>query len=168
MSSTSGPGSRGTAGKREVPPGPAAGDEQMDESIDNEPYPRVTAALIISRGRFFIARRPAHKSFGLCWEFPGGKVEPGESLEQSLVREIREELCWEIGVRELFQRVRHRSEGFSIELYAFWCEILGGEMCLKEHIAFEWVRPDEMSSFAFTHADRELARLLALLPSVSG
>ena len=58
----------------------------------------VTAALISSQGRLFVAQRPPWKKFGLLWEFPGGKVEPGEGLEQSLVREIKEELCLDIRV----------------------------------------------------------------------
>lgn len=129
-------------------------------------YPRVTAALITMNDRLFIAQRPPHKRFGLSWEFPGGKVEPGETLEESLAREIHEELCWEIVVKDLFKFIPHRQEEFCIDLYAFWCTIVGGELHLQEHVAYRWVSPGELNAYVFTQADRALSAFLIALPAL--
>ncbi|HOV87576.1 MAG TPA: (deoxy)nucleoside triphosphate pyrophosphohydrolase [Syntrophobacteraceae bacterium] len=122
---------------------------------------RVTAAIIRRTGRFFLVQRPPEKSFGLFWEFPGGKVEPGESLEESLQREIREELCWDIDVERPFHTVACRVGDLHIELYAYWCRIRGGDLFLREHLSFYWAYPEEFRHFLFTRADQELAEVLA-------
>lgn len=124
----------------------------------------VTAAIIPLDGRLFIAQRPPGKKFGLLWEFPGGKVELGETLQESLRREISEELCWGIQVGDLFRHIHHHYFDFSIELYAFWCTVCAGELCLREHIAYHWASPEELGSFSFTAADRELVSLLKKSP----
>ncbi|NLI82429.1 MAG: (deoxy)nucleoside triphosphate pyrophosphohydrolase [Deltaproteobacteria bacterium] len=126
----------------------------------------VTAALIPCQDRIFIAQRPPHKKFGLLWEFPGGKVETGESLQSSLIREIDEELCWKIQVGEFYQHVQCRFQGFSVDLYAFWCTIEGGSLCLREHVAYHWACLDELSRFDFTLADRRLVSSLGRLRAI--
>ena len=127
-------------------------------------YTVITAALISSQGRLLVAQRPAGKKFGLLWEFPGGKVEPGEGFEESIVREIREELCLEIRVRGLFKTISRREPGFEMDLYAYWCEICSGTLCLIEHVALKWVTPSELKSMEFTKADRLLMPFLEKLP----
>ena len=124
----------------------------------------VTAALISSQGRLFVAQRPPWKKFGLLWEFPGGKVEPGEGLEQSLVREIKEELCLDIHVRGLFRKISQQGPDFAIDLHAYWCAICGGTLCLIEHIAFMWANLSELKQIDFTQADRLLIPFLESLP----
>ena len=124
----------------------------------------VTAALIPSQGRLFVAQRPPWKKFGLLWEFPGGKVEPGESLEQSLIREIKEELCLDINVRGLFKRICQEEPGLAIDLHAYWCEIRGGTLRLSEHVAFMWAHVSELKQMNFTKADRLLIPFLESLP----
>lgn len=124
----------------------------------------VTAALISSQGRLFVAQRPPWKKFGLLWEFPGGKVEPGEGLEQSLVREIKEELCLDIHVRGLFKKISQQGPDFAIDLHAYWCAICGGTLCLIEHIAFMWANLSELKQIDFTQADRLLIPFLESLP----
>ncbi len=124
----------------------------------------VTAALISSQGRLFVAQRPPWKKFGLLWEFPGGKVEPGEGLEQSLVREIKEELCLDIRVRGLFKKVSQEEPDFAIDLHAYWCAIYGGTLCLAEHVAFMWANLSELKQIDFTQADRLLIPFLESLP----
>lgn len=124
---------------------------------------RVTAALIPSGGRIFIAQRPPNKKFGLLWEFPGGKVELGESLQASLAREIGEELCWKIRVGELFEHVHFSMEGLSLDLFAFWCTIEGGSLCLREHVAYHWAKLCELNRFNFTLADERLVASLQKL-----
>jgi 8-oxo-dGTP diphosphatase len=126
-------------------------------------YFQVTAALIPAQGRIFIAQRPPHKKFGLLWEFPGGKVERGESLEESLIREIREELCWDIQVGELFKRIHTGQYDMVIDLYAFWCTIQGGSLCLREHVAYYWAHTSELQHFGFTRADDQLVLFLEQL-----
>ncbi len=123
----------------------------------------VTAALISSQGRLFVAQRPPWKKFGLLWEFPGGKVEPGEGLEQSLVREIKEELCLDIHVRGLFKKISQQGPDFAIDLHAYWCAICGGTLCLIEHIAFMWANLSELKQIDFTQADRLLIPFLESL-----
>jgi len=125
---------------------------------------KVTAALISSQGRLFVAQRPPWKKFGLLWEFPGGKVEPGEGLEQSLVREIKEELCLDIRVRGLFKKISQHDSDFSIELHAYWCVICGGTLRLVEHVAFMWADLAELKRIDFTQADRLLIPFLESLP----
>jgi 8-oxo-dGTP diphosphatase len=124
----------------------------------------VTAALISSQGRLFVAQRPPWKKFGLLWEFPGGKVEPGEGLEQSLVREIKEELCLDIHVCGLFKKISQQEPDLAIELHAYWCAINGGTLRLIEHIAFMWADLSELKRIDFTQADRLLIPFLESLP----
>jgi mutator protein MutT len=121
---------------------------------------KVTAALIPLQGRLFVGQRPPWKKFGLLWEFPGGKVEPGEGLEQSLVREIKEELCLDINVRELFKKIRHEEHDFGIDLHAYWCEVSGGRLCLSEHVAFMWANLSELRGINLTRADSLLIPFL--------
>ncbi len=138
----------------------------MNSKAGQQDCLRVTAALITLNDRLFIAQRPSHKRFGLSWEFPGGKVEPGETLEESLAREIREELCWTVRVERFFRLISHRDEHFSIDLYAFWCRVIGGELCLREHVAYRWVLPVELNAYPLTQADRELTTFLISLPGL--
>lgn len=126
----------------------------------------VTAALITSKGRLFVAQRPPWKRFGLLWEFPGGKVEPGEEWENSLVREIMEELCLEVGIRGFFKTISHETEDFSIDLHAYWCTVLSGTLCLKEHIACKWARVPELKNLNLTVADRLLIPFLEQIPEL--
>jgi 8-oxo-dGTP diphosphatase len=125
----------------------------------------ITSALITSRGRLLVAQRPPQKKFGLLWQFPGGKVEPGEGLEESLVREIKEELCLDIRVRGLFKTVSRREPGFEVDLHAYWCEISGGTLRLLEHVALKWVTVSELKNMEFTKADRLLIPFLETLPA---
>lgn len=126
----------------------------------------VTAALITSEGRLLVAQRPPWKKFGLLWEFPGGKVEPGEGLEESLVREIKEELCLDIRVRGLFKNISRKEPDFEVDLHAYWCEIYGGTLRLLEHVAFMWANLSELKGMDFTKADRLLIPFLEKLPKL--
>ena len=127
-------------------------------------FMKVTAALITSQGRLLVAQRPPWKKFGLLWEFPGGKVEPGEGLEESLVREIKEELCLDICVNGLFKNISRQEPDFEIDLHAYWCRICGGTLCLLEHVAFMWANLPELKQMDFTKADCLLIPFLEGLP----
>jgi len=135
------------------------GESSVHPDVVRRPI-RVTAALIIAEGRVFIAQRPPHKKYGGLWEFPGGKVESGESLREALHREIIEELCWKVEVGELVHRVTDPGLREEVELYAFWCFIAGGDLCLREHVDHYWALPGELDRFPFTPPDREIISLL--------
>ena len=120
----------------------------------------VAAALIHENGRLFVAQRPSNKRFGLKWEFPGGKVEEGESFQECLAREIREELCWDVRVGDLFSRIRHEDPQLRIELHAFWCTVCGGALRLREHVDFRWANPAELRMLDLTLPDLDLLALL--------
>jgi 8-oxo-dGTP diphosphatase len=122
---------------------------------------RVTAAVIERDGRVLIARRRSGDRFGGVWEFPGGKLEPDETPEEGLRREIDEELGMTIEVGARLGTFPFVSAAWSIELLAFRAAWTGGTMVLREHDDARWVRPSELLSFAFAEPDRPIVRLLA-------
>ncbi len=121
----------------------------------------VAAAVIERDGRILIARRRPGDRFGGVWEFPGGKVEPGEEPRQGLRREIREELDLDIDVGSTLGDFPFASEAFSLLLTAFRATILGGLIRLHDHSEIAWVRPEELSGYDFALPDRPLVRRLA-------
>ena len=123
---------------------------------------QVVAALIWQNGRFLICRRPAHKTRGLLWEFVGGKVEKGETKEQALVRECREELAVEIQVFDVYMQVVHPYPDMTVELTLFNAAIAAGKPQLLEHCELAWITPQEIDRYDFCPADVEiLAKLKA-------
>ncbi|HVZ66072.1 MAG TPA: (deoxy)nucleoside triphosphate pyrophosphohydrolase [Lacunisphaera sp.] len=115
----------------------------------------VVCALIESGGRILLARRPAHKHLPLKWEFPGGKVEPGEKPAAAIVREIREELGCEIVLRRALPCFEHDYTRVVIEMIPFVCELAVGSPPPHphEHVALEWVEPDRLLDFDLAPAD---------------
>lgn len=120
----------------------------------------VVAALIWRDGRFLICQRPAHKARGLLWEFVGGKVEPGETQAQALVRECREELAVPLTVGEVFTEVVHAYPDLTVHLTLFHAAIAEGEPQLLEHNALRWITPDEIPEYDFCPADVEILEKL--------
>lgn len=116
----------------------------------------VVAALIWEGGRFMICQRPAHKARGLLWEFVGGKVEPGESMEAALIRECREELGIHVDVGSIYTRVIHTYPDIQICLTLFHCAIAEGTPRLLEHNALEWIYPRQIPEYDFCPADVEI------------
>lgn len=116
----------------------------------------VVAALIKDGNKFMICRRPPHKARGLLWEFVGGKVEPGETKEQALVRECREELCVTVKVGGVFCEVVHKYPDITVHLTLFCAEIISGVPKLLEHVDIKWITPDEISGYDFCPADKEI------------
>ncbi len=121
----------------------------------------VVAALIWSNDRFMICQRPEHKARGLLWEFVGGKVEPGESKKQALIREVREELGVTLTVQDEFMDVVHEYPDITVHLTLFNAFIAYGTPILFEHKAFRWIRPEEIPAYDFCPADKDLLRKIA-------
>jgi len=120
---------------------------------------RVSAAIICQNGRIFATQR-GYGEFKDGWEFPGGKVEPGETPSQALVREIREELDAEIEVGELFETVEFDYPNFHLTMDCFLCTVKAGELVLKEHEAARWLAREEIGSVGWLPADLGLIKKL--------
>lgn len=118
------------------------------------PHYEVTAALIMQRGRLLIAQRPEQGMLGGLWEFPGGKQEPGETLQEALKRELKEELGVETEIGEEFCRVNHAYTHFKITLYVFHTRIVSGKPRAIQCAQVRWIKPVELSHYAFPRADR--------------
>ena len=116
----------------------------------------VVAALIWQGETFMICQRPAHKARGLLWEFVGGKVEPGETKEQALIRECREELAVTVSVGEVFMDVVHEYPDLTVHLTLFHASIAEGEPQKLEHNDIKWITPREIPQYAFCPADVEI------------
>ncbi|MGI5962594.1 MAG: (deoxy)nucleoside triphosphate pyrophosphohydrolase [Lawsonibacter sp.] len=120
----------------------------------------VVAALIWKDNRFLIAQRPVHKARGLLWEFVGGKVEPGETKQQALIRECQEELAVIVSVGEVFMEVTHQYPDLTVHLTLFHANIVSGIPQKIEHCDLRWITPNEIPNFDFCPADHTiLARL---------
>ena len=118
------------------------------------PHFDVVAAIIWRSGRVLVTKRKASSMLGGLWEFPGGKVEPGESTEQCLHREIAEELGIEVRIERPFVRVRHAYSHFRITLHTFVCRHHRGRARALGSDGLRWVRPAELEELAFPKADR--------------
>ena len=116
----------------------------------------VVAALIWQGNKFMICQRPAHKARGLLWEFAGGKVEPGETKEQALIRECQEELAVILAVGDVFVDVVHEYPDLTVHLTLFNATIAEGEPQKLEHKDIQWIMPSEIPNCDFCPADEEI------------
>lgn len=116
----------------------------------------VVAALIWQGRQFMICQRPAHKARGLLWEFVGGKVEPGETPEQALVRECQEELGITVSVGDVFMQVTHTYPDLTVHLTLFHASIVHGQPQRLEHNDIRWITADEIGQYDFCPADEEI------------
>lgn len=116
----------------------------------------VVAALIRDGERFLICKRPAHKARALMWEFPGGKVEAGESPRDALIRECMEELDITLDVGGLYMQVTHEYPDIQIRLSLYEAVIASGQLRGKEHEALCWILPREIPDFEFCPADVDI------------
>ena len=116
---------------------------------------KVVAAIIAQEGRIFATQR-GYGEFKEGWEFPGGKIEAGETPQQALVREIREDLDTEVEVGDLLGTVEYDYPMFHLSMQCFLCRIKSGSLNLKEHEAARWLAEDELDSVDWLPADIEV------------
>ena len=121
----------------------------------------VVAALIWNNNRFLACQRPAHKTRALLWEFVGGKVEPGESREEALIRECQEELGVTVKPLDIFMEVTHEYPDLTVRLVLYNAVIKSGNIQLFEHNDTRWITVEEIPQYSFCPADKDiLARLI--------
>lgn len=130
-----------------------------NKSRDLDPV-KVVAGILWQGGCFLAARRPLGKPLAGYWEFPGGKVEPGEGLRQALVRELEEELGLTPLEFSLFKEKRHVYEHGAVHLYFFQVQAFKGRLESREGNAFQWFAPHETGDAPFLKADREIVNVL--------
>lgn len=121
----------------------------------------VVGAVIIQDGRIFAAKRGKGKSMAGFWEFPGGKIEPGESPQAALARELKEELRIEAEVGEFVVTTRHDTGDVVVELSTYVCELVSGTPILTEHEEVRWVAANKLSYLTWAPADIPTVELLA-------
>lgn len=118
---------------------------------------RVVAAVIKDGDKIFATER-GYGDFKGGWEFPGGKIEEGETPQEALIREIKEELDVDIEVHELIETVEYDYPSFHLSMDCFWCEIIKGELVLKEHQAARWLTKETINDVEWLPADIELVK----------
>jgi len=120
--------------------------------MKNKKIVRVVAAIIRGGDRIFATQR-GYGEFARGWEFPGGKIEDGETPQEALIREIKEELETEIVVGDLIDTIEYDYPKFHLSMDCFWAEIVSGDLTLKEHEAAKWLTKDELDSVEWLPAD---------------
>ena len=121
---------------------------------------RVVCGIVFKDDKVFICRRKPNKSLGGYWEFPGGKIEIGESNEDSMKRELLEELQMEVDLVKYFSSSQHHYENFSIDLIAYTCNFRNWNLTLTDHDRYDWVSPSEILNWKLAPADIPLAKEL--------
>jgi len=116
---------------------------------------KVVAAIIVKDGRLFATQR-GYGDYKDWWEFPGGKIEPGETPEQALKREIKEELDTEISVGDHLITVEYDYPKFHMTMGCYLCSVVSGKLTLLEHEAAKWLGPDELESVKWLPSDIEV------------
>ena len=119
----------------------------------------VVAAIVQDGGRIFATQR-GYGEFKDGWEFPGGKMENGETLHQALARELKEELDMEAEIGEMFETVEYDYPKFHLTMHCFLCQLVNKEYVLKEHEAAKWLLPEELDSVEWLPADLGLIERL--------
>ena len=115
----------------------------------------VVTAILHRGGAYFVTQR-GYGEFDGMWEFPGGKIEPGESHEVALKREIQEELGVDIAIENLLCTTEYDYPSFHLTMHCYLCSITSGEIELREHKSARWLRPEELGSVEWLPADKEI------------
>ena len=119
----------------------------------------VVAGIIKDGDKIFATQR-GYGEFKDGWEFPGGKMEPGETPQQALVRELKEELAIDVNVGEFLCTVDYDYPTFHLTMHCFYCSVIGGELTLLEHEASKWLKMTELHSVNWLPADVEVVAAL--------
>ena len=126
---------------------------------------RVVAAVIKSKNEMgesiIFATQRGYGEFSGDWEFPGGKIEAGEASEEALKREIMEELDTEISVGELIETIEYDYPSFHLSMDCFWCELVSGDLVLREHQAAKWLRAENIDEVKWLPADKGILKKIA-------
>ena len=120
----------------------------------------VAAAILVKDNKYFIAKRNKDKHLGGFFEFPGGKQDNNETLEQTVVREIKEELNIDIAVNKKLGEEHYKDDKINVHLHYFFCTIKGGEITLNEHDDSAWVSKEEFKNYEFAEGDKDIISLL--------
>ena len=120
----------------------------------------VSAAVIVKDNKYFIAKRNKDKHLGGYFEFPGGKQDDNETLEQTVIREIKEELNVDITVDRKLGEEHYSDEKINVHLHYFFCTIIKGDSVLKEHEEAAWVSKEEFNKYKFAEGDKDIISLL--------
>jgi len=130
------------------------------------PHHKIGVGLIVNEsGQLLIALRPENAMLGGLWEFPGGKNEKGESLEETVIRELREELGAKVRVLDKYMQLKHAYSHFKITLHAYWCTIISGKPVPRSSERLKWVSLDEIDQYPFPKANKVLVEgLLKMQP----
>lgn len=121
---------------------------------------KVVCAIIYNANKVLLCRRKPDKSLGGYWEFPGGKVEVNESNEESLIRELKEELEMKVDIEKFFKSSTHEYENFTIDLIAYICRFVSSNFKLIDHDRYEWIEPNELLGWKLAPADIPIAKEL--------
>lgn len=122
----------------------------------------VVGAVIVKNGKILCAQRGPDKSLPLLWEFPGGKIEPGETPEVALQREIHEELKCEIAVGKQLEAVVHEYDFGVVHLTVYWCRLTAGKPVKTEHEHLKWLEPEELPKLDWAPADIPIIEKLSV------
>jgi 8-oxo-dGTP diphosphatase len=122
----------------------------------------VVCGVIHKSNQIFIAKRKPEKSLGGFWEFPGGKVEVGEKFEDTLIRELHEELGMKVKLDEYLTSIEHNYENFKIKLIAYKCEFVNASFKMTDHDQYEWVCVENLLSWKLAPADIPIAEFVIL------
>ena len=120
----------------------------------------VACAIIVNGEKVLVVQRSSTMPHPLKWEFPGGKLRPGENPERCIIREIREELGVEISTEQLYPSVKYAYDEYIVKLIPFVCRISQGDISLAEHVSCRWVDYSELDQIDWLEADRGVVELL--------
>ena len=120
----------------------------------------VSAAIITKDNKYFIAKRNKNKHLGGFYEFPGGKQDVNETLQETVIREIKEELDVHVSVGNKLGEEHYKDEKINVHLHYFFCTIISGDIVLKEHEDSAWVLKEEFKNYEFAEGDSDIINLL--------